>query len=245
MLSYGNPNLKTEKVNSFDISYSYFSRKVNVEAGLSTRLNDNAIQNITSVRSDGIQVQTYENSGTNNSFGANLYGSYRPLPTLSFDFNGDVSYSVMERNIANGEKLRKEGWECYMGGSARWTIIKGLSLSAYGGGSTGWLQLQGKSRGYFYNAVSLRKDLLKSKMNVSISVSNPFQEYRTWKSDMKDNTFSSHSENRSLSRTISFGISYRFGKMGAMVKKALRGINNDDVKSGGGNGGGGNGGGGK
>jgi hypothetical protein len=245
MLSYGNPDLKTEKVNSFDVNYSYFSSKVNVEAGLSTQLNNNAIQSITSVRSDGVQVQTYENSGINNSFGANFYGSYRPMPTLSLDFNGDVSYSVMERNGSNGEKLRNEGWVSYLGGSARWTIIKGLSLSAYGGGSTGWLQLQGKSKGYFYNGVSLRKDLLKSKMNVSISVSNPFQEYRTWKSDMKDDTFSSHSENRSLSRTISFGISYRFGKMGAMVKKAQRGINNDDVKGGGGNGGGGNGGGGK
>ena len=59
---------------------------------------------------------------------------------------------------------------------------------------------------------------------------------------MSDKTFSSHSEYGYQNRTVSFGISYRFGKMGAMVKKAKRSISNDDVKSGGGSGGNGGGG---
>ncbi len=241
-LSYGNPKLDAEKVHAFDLGYSFFSSKVNVDFGLFAQLNDNAIQSILMVRSDGVQVRTYENSGTNNSFGANVYGSYRPSPKLSFSLNGRASYSVMERNGGVNETFRKEGWVYNGSGSFYWTVIPGLSFSGYVGGYSGWLQLQGKSKGFWYNSFSLRKEFLSKKLNLSVSVSSPFQNYRTSTSNMSDKTFSSHSEYRYQNRTVSFGISYRFGKMGAMVKKAKRSISNDDVKSGGGSGGNGGGG---
>lgn len=238
-LSYGNPNLETEKVHSFDLSYSYFGSKANIELSLFTQLNSNAIQRISFFDSNKFFVSTYENSGINNTFGSNFYGSYRLTPSVSFDFDGSVTYSVMERNLLGSENLRKVGWMYNGSGSFRWTIIPGLMFAGYAGGSSGWLQLQGKYRGSCYHGFSLRKDLLNKKLNVSVSLKSPFQKYQTWTSDLRDDSFKQHIEYRSLSRTISLGISYSFGEMGTTVKKAQRGINNDDVKSGGGNGGGG------
>ena len=239
MISYGNPELETEKVHSFDLGYSLFTSKVNLELSAYSQLNDNAIQRVmfADKNNPNIFVSTYENSGVNNTYGFSLFGSYRPTPKLSLNLEGDASYSLMERNVMNDIKIKNEGWNYNGSGSIRWTCIDGLTLSGYIGGYSGWLQLQGKSGGFIYNGISVRKDLLKKKLNISVSVNSPFQKYRTWESDMSDASFRSHSERKMLYRTFSFGISYRFGKMGAMVKKAKRSISNDDVKSGGDNGG--------
>ncbi|HLO58275.1 MAG TPA: hypothetical protein VK179_06010, partial [Bacteroidales bacterium] len=53
-----------------------------------------------------------------------------------------------------------------------------------------------------------------------------------------DITFYSHSKYSYLSRQLRISLTYNFGKMDLQVKKARRGIQNDDLKGGGGNQGG-------
>lgn len=239
-ISYGNPNLETEKVHAVELTYSYYADKGNIEMSAFSRFNDNSIQSITSMRADGIKVETFENSGKNNSYGASLYGSWRPFSKLSIDLDCNTMYSVLERNNGITGKEKNDGWENGFSGTIRWNVLPKLSLNSSGGYWSNSVMLQGRSSGYHYYAFSVRQKLLKDKLDLSLSIMNPFEKNVTYKTDLSDATFMSHREGWYESRRVSFGITYRFGKMGAMVKKAQRGINNDDMKSGGGsnNGGG-------
>jgi outer membrane receptor protein involved in Fe transport len=241
-ISYGNPNLKTEKVNSFDLGYSYFSSKFNIDLSLYSRLNSSSIQAVISTLPTGGQVQTYRNTGSNNSYGASLYGSCSPSGKFSISLGSSAEYNMYEGTTAEGKNMTKKGWTKSLNGDFRWNFMEGFTFSGYGGYGSGWLELQSKSSSYSYNGVSLRKDFLSKKLGLTVSVNNPFKETMVWKRYTNGATFSSVSESEQQMRSFRFSISYRFGKMGQGVKKAQRSISNDDVKGGGSKGGNGGGG---
>lgn len=237
-ISFGNPNLKSEKVNSFDLGYSYFSNKFNIDLSLYSRLNSNAIQDQVFIRPDGAIVQTYDNNGDNNSFGVSFFGSFNAGPKFSISGNINAEYNTFEGISSVGQKLTKEGWNNDYSGNLRWNFIKNYTLSAYGGYYSGWLSLQGKSSSFNYSGINLRRDFFDKKLSITASCNNPFKKNYTSKSVNDGPGFYSINKYISQSRSFRFAISYRFGKMGQTVVKAKRGIVNDDIKSGGNNSGG-------
>lgn len=241
-ISFGNPNLKTEKVNSFDLNYGYFSQKFNIDLSLYSRLNNNSIQPIIYTPAPGKQYQTYANTGENNTYGLSFYGSYNPINTFSLSLSASADYNTFDGNTYEGGKLKNEGWSSNFNGNFRWNFFKSYTFSGYGGYGSGWLELQGKSSSYSYNGFNLRKEFLNKKLGLTVSVNNPFQKNRIQRSYTDGPDFHSEKEYTFRARTVRFSINYRFGKMGQSVKKAARSISNDDVK-GGGSKGGGNGGG--
>jgi hypothetical protein len=68
---------------------------------------------------------------------------------------------------------------------------------------------------------------------VSVSASDPFWARKKYISEMNDITFHSRTENSYPAQNVRLSLMYNFGKMNLQVKKARRGIRNDDVKSGG------------
>jgi len=241
-VTQSNPNPKYEKEQRVDLTYNYCRDKAILEANVFAVKNNDIFQGYTSFYKEGL-TYSYPSSGLYNSFGTSIYGSYSPNPKIYIGINGCASYSIIEANGINVNSYKKEAWAYFGSGSVQWLIRQGLVLSGFLAGYSKLMQLDRELKGYTYSSFSLRKDLLSKKMSLTVSVSNPFQKYRTWKDDKYDQGYYRLYTKSSIQvRTISFGISYRFGKMGAMVKKAQRGISNDDVKSGGGNSGGGGGG---
>ena len=68
---------------------------------------------------------------------------------------------------------------------------------------------------------------------LSVSTSDPFWYRKKYTNESKDITFNSHIENSYPAQNVRFSVAYNFGKMDLQVKKARRGIKNDDIKSGG------------
>ncbi len=71
---------------------------------------------------------------------------------------------------------------------------------------------------------------------LSLSVSNPFTKETVYRNSSQSVDFSSNTEYFRQSRSLRMNVTYNFGKMDISVKKARRGIQNDDMKSGGGGG---------
>lgn len=69
---------------------------------------------------------------------------------------------------------------------------------------------------------------------LSLSASDPFWYKKKYIFESSDITFFSRNEYIQLAQTVRFSVTYNFGKMDLQVKKARRGIQNDDVKNGGG-----------
>lgn len=231
-ISYGNPSLVAEVSHSFELGYTYFTPKLNFSATSNASIVNNSIESISKVMSNGATVTTYDNIGKNHRFGLNLYFSYRPTPKLSINFNGSGNYCKLETN--NGYLITNQGFSYNGFLSARMTTWKNGSINVFSGIYSPTIMLQGKSSFYYYTSLGVSQYLLKRKLMMSLATTDPFWYSKKYTNESNDITFTSHNVNAMRSRMVRFNLTWNFGKMQLEVKKASRGIQNDDLKSGGG-----------
>ncbi len=230
-ISYGNPMLKSEIAHSFELGYTYFTPKFNFSATGSSSFVNNSIERISRVELNGATVSTYENIGKDQMYGLNFYASYRPSGKLNIFFNGGGNYIKMEANT--GYAITNEGFSYRGSLGGRWTLWKDGSVNSNIGVYSSSIMLQGRSSSFFYTSLGVSQYFLKRKMMLSVSTSDPFWYRKKQSSESKDITFSSHYDYSYPAQNVRFSLTYNFGKMNLQVKKARRGINNDDLKSGG------------
>lgn len=231
-ISYGNPKLDAEISHTFDLSYGKFAQAYNVNISLNSAFTNNSIESVSTMQANGVKNTTYENIGKNQRYGGYIFGSVNALKRkLSLNTNIGGNYVFLESN--DGRGLKNEGFSYNGYLSCRYTAWKNGTLSAYGGIYSPQIMLQGKSSTYYYNGINVSQELFKKKLTASVSFNDPFRKRAKYTSTYDDVTFSQKSTNFNYNRMLRFNISYRFGNMKGEVKKARRGIKNDDVKSGG------------
>lgn len=226
---YGNPSLKTEKVNTFDVNYGFYNQKFNLDLDIYARLNKSAIQPTYYTRGAKL-YQTYSNTGSNNSYGGSLYTSYSPTSVLSLSLGSTVEYNTFEGNTLDGISMRNRGWIYTIYGDARWTFFKTFTMSGYGGYGSATYQLQGRYSSYSYHGFALKKSFMDKKLSFSISLVNPFISSIVSHSVNVGPEYRSESNSSTHRRYFRFALTYRFGKSEQSVKKVVRTIKNDDLK---------------
>lgn len=256
-ISQGNPDLKSEKNHAFDIAYSNFSAKFNINVSLRHSFGNNGIEMVSRLITDengeifddnpehmapnGAMYSTYDNIGKNRDTGLSLYLNWNASPKTRIYVNGRGSYRDLK---SEAQGLHNYGWNVSCHGGIQHTLPLKIRLSLNGGGSTPYISLQGKGSGYQYYSIGLNRSFLKDdRLTLNLYCNNIFEKYRTYNSHTKGDNFISKSSGKYPNRYVGFSISYRIGELKASVKKAARSINNDDVKGGegGGNAGGGGG----
>jgi len=230
-ISFGNPHLKSEIAHSFELGYSVFTPKVNFSLTGRGAFTNNSIERISTINSGGIKSTTYQNIGTDMNVGLNVYVSYRPSEKFNIYYNGSGRYVKMEAN--NGYSITNKGYSYSNYVGARFMLWKGNSISFNGGVYSPSIMLQGKSSTYTYSGISMSQSFFDKKMAVNLSVSNPFKKSQVYTTNITDPYYTQRSETIYPSRSLRCSVTYNFGKSGMDVKKARRGIQNDDVKSGG------------
>lgn len=246
-ISQGNSNLESEKSHSFNLSYSMFSMKFNVNVSLRHSFGNNGIERVSRLigkggedfpgghhAPEGALYSTYENIGKNRNTGLSLYANWNASPNTRIYLNGDGSYADI-KSPAQG--LHNYGWSASMYGGIQHTFPLKIRASLNAGGSTPYISLQGKGSGYYYYSLSVNRSFIKDRFTVSAYVSNIFEKYRSFNNTTIGENFLSKNSSRYPSRSFGVSLSYRIGELKASVKKAARSINNDDVKGGGAQGG--------
>ena len=231
-ISYGNPDLETEKSHSLGLAFSSFSAKFNVNANLGYSFVNNGIQNY-SFMNNGVMESTYGNIGHTQRTSLSLWMNWNPGSKTRLSINASGSYVDLKSDEAF-LRQSNSGFNGNLFLNAQQTLPWDLRFSLYGGGSTPYISLQGKGSSYSYYGFSLSRSFLKEKrLSVSINTSNLFHKYLTFKNETVTDTFRSWSESKQQQRSFGLNISWRFGELKAQVKKAARSITNDDVLSGG------------
>lgn len=229
-INYGNPNLDAEVSHTFDLSYGRFSNKYNINLSLNGSLTNNSIVSLQTINASGVKTTTYKNIGKNQSFGSYLYGSLRPNNKLTIGTNIGIRYTLLESN--DGRNLKNEGFSYNGSFNVRYTLWKNGSVSGYGGVYSPSIMLQGKSSMFWYTNLNVSQELFKKKFTATLSVTDPFRSEVKYKSTINDPTFHQESTYLYSNRMVRVNLSYRFGQVKGEIKKAKRGIKNDDVKSG-------------
>ncbi len=235
--SFGNPNLNAVLTNNFELGYSTF-KKGSINLGTSYSFANNTIQNVTSLGSDTVSRDTYENIGKDKKLGFNANISYPVSKKLNINLNALLTYLWIEGTY-NSQFFKNQGFQGNVFAFASYTLPKDLRARVNVGYYSPWIQLQGQSNDFVFSSFSLSKDFLDKKMTVTAQISNPWKKFRAWEQNFNTAQFVQNSQYNNFYRNFGCSLSYRFGKLDGGVKKNQRGINNDDVKSksGGGQGG--------
>ena len=231
-ISYGNPDLETEKAHSVGVAFSSFSAKFNINANLGYSFVNNGIQNYSFIN-NGVMETTYGNIGHTQRTSLSLWMNWNPGKKTRISVNASGSYVDLKSDEAF-LKQSNNGFQGNLFLNAQQTLPWDLRFSLYGGGSSPNISLQAKSASFSYYGFSLSRSFLKEKrLTVSLNSSNLFHKYLTFKSETVTDTFRSWSKTRQVQQSYGLNISWRFGELKTQVKKANRTINNDDLLSGG------------
>jgi hypothetical protein len=235
-ISYGNPELDVEKSHGFNLNYSYFSRKLTLNASASYAYVNNSINRYSFIDPEqpNVKQQTYGNTGKNQRAGIYANIGWTPVAAFRLNLNGGLNYTDMKS--AELEQANS-GLTGNIYATAQLTLPKDFRISVNGLYYSGFIMLQGEESSYFYTIVSFNKDFMKKKLTVSLSCVNPTAYTLNYTYSVSDKYFATNTAGHSPIREGRIGISYRFGTMKESIKKVQRGITNDDVKGGGSGGG--------
>lgn len=232
-ISFGNPNLDSEKSNNINLNYSMFAQKFSINASATYTFVNNSIERYTFIdpENPGIFQTTYGNVGKKQTTGVFVYGNWNPVPLFRIYLNGGLDYTDLKSEKTN---MANSGFSGRIYAGTQFNLPLDFRIDLNGGYFSPWIQLQGKGSPFYFAGVGVNKDFLKKKLSVSLSFQNPF-----WKNMKMENTTSSDKFYKSdvnyrTMRMLYVSVSYRFGNLKDAIKKVKRGINNDDMKASGG-----------
>lgn len=234
--SQGNPNLSPELSNLVELGYSTFIKGSIINASVFYRQTQGVIE---SIYLPDQKLTTYFNVGNNKSYGANVFGSYNPLPKWTLMGN----FSVNTYNVMNTQTNVSTGVYANYTAFARSAIAfkGGWNTEIFGVYNGRKKTFQGTSGAMAFYGGAFKKDIMNKKATVGVNMLNPFSRDLHIKTENRGTDFLQSTNIYYPLRSFGVNFSYKFGKVSFAQPKKKKGINNDDLKQGeeGGLGGGG------
>lgn len=230
-ISTGNPNLDPELSNSFELTYSRYS-KGSVIVNLNYAFSNNTIQEVTFLtvnNTDTITTYSYQNFGTNRNLGLNLSVSYPITKKMSFSANGRIT-QVWLKGTFNSRFYTNKGYTGNINTSMSYKFDHDYRLSFSAFWRSGDVTLQGKDPSQLTSYFTGSKLLFNKKVTLALVAVNPYSKYITLRGYTRTYDFSQNNTTQTYYRYFIVNVNYRFGRLNKDIKKNQRTINNDDTK---------------
>ena len=227
-VSRGNPALDPEFTDSYELNYSTFVKGSVLNFSLFTRQTDNAIEAVRTQRLD-TTVTSYANIARNRSYGASVFGSFKPTTKWEVSGSTSLSYVVLHSGALN---TTNEGLMVNLNANSTYKFSKSVSAQFFGGVSSSRVQLQGRAAAWNWYSIGLKKTILKEKGDITFNADNFLADRRDLNSTVTTPSFNLEQHNYIALRGLRLAFGYRFGKIEAAPPKQRRSIRNDDTKAG-------------
>lgn len=230
LISSGNPDLKAVQSYQGELGYTKTGKgTLNLRA--SYLYSGGTITNVVRILSDTLTQTTYDNIGTNSILRLNITGNY-PMGKFSVNFSTGAFY-VWVKGQYNGRFFSNEGIRTNSFASLSYRPGNDWSFGANFGFNRRYITLQGSSDDYYYYSLSAGKSWFDKRLSLNFILNNfGLKNYSFKQYSSTPDFYQSNTENI-IYRNMNFGLSYKFGKLAASIKKNKRGISNDDVNNGG------------
>lgn len=228
-VSKGNPELEPEFTDSYELNYSTFVKGSVLNFSLFTRQTDNAIEAVRTLRGDTTTVTSYANVARNRTYGASVFGSFKPTSKWEISGSTSFNYVVLRSGALN---TTNEGLMYNFNLNSTYKFTKTLSAQFYGGINSSRVQLQGRAAAWNYYSLGVKKTILKEKGDLTLNADNFITARRDLNSTINTPLFDLEQHNYIALRGIRLAFGYRFGKIEVAPPKQRRSIRNDDTKAG-------------
>ena len=217
-LRIGNPFLKPEYTDSYEINFSRFSRGLSLSLGGYYRYTTDKMTRFKEVREDGVSIATYKNLEEQNTRGIDysIVGSLGQK--LRLMFSGSVYWDEINSELfgsdynktAQGQRLRL---------TTMWNINPTTEFMFFIFYMPGRDIAIGKMDAMSFSSMSVKKKFMDERLNLTLNVGDPFGlsgfGFESWGDLDEDGVRDWYQDaNRNWnSRSIRLTLEYRFGKM--------------------------------
>src|SRR5664280_781774 len=226
-ISTGNPLLKPEIGNNFELGYSStFKKGGNIYISLIERINTQDVKQVTTFYPaylvgdstyTNVSVSNNQNIGEEYNTGISVSGSYPITTKLNMRGNLMVSQRYTVSNIGIGNQ--STGFRARLNLNATYQLNKDLVFELFGFYSSPVQNIQGRNPQFFMYTFALRKLFWDKKASFGFTATNPFNKYVRQLSTISAESYTSTTIRMMPLRSFGISLMYKFGKMEFNKKK--------------------------
>ena len=226
-VSFGNANLGSSRNQKLQLEYMLVTSKLTLQLSPYYSFTNNGIGRIL-YEQNRKDVSTFQNILKSKIFGISSYTAWTPFTGTSFTLNASMRYARITlptpyiNNSGCGGGIYFD-WEQKI----PWKLTLTTSLGGeYGNRVYNPYAIEGH---WFYYNFTLTRRFLKDKLTVSLSAESPFVKERSTTYRIVQGDYTGYERAVMKPQCFKIGLSWKFGKLRASVKKAARSIENDDL----------------
>lgn len=226
----GNPELKPEYSDSYELSFMFSSNIVSITPLLFYRDNHDVISNYSYLIDSNVTVSTFKNAAGSKAYGLDLLLSSRALSWLNL--NGTFSFynTKFDSDPTLTDYAAEEGFSWKANVRSTFTFTDLFSLELYYSYTGKKVNIQGTEIPTSNFDIGISKSFLKDAFTVSLKASDIFNTTE-WGQDVNTTDYSSISRNDWSSRQVSLNLSFRFGNTDEYFQKKKKVKQNSNEKS--------------
>ncbi len=226
-VSFGNANLGSSRNQKLQLEYMLVTSKLTLQLSPYYSFTNNGIGRIL-YEQNRKDVSTFQNILKSKIFGISSYTAWTPFTGTSFTLNASMRYARITlptpyiKNSGCGGGIYFD-WEQKI----PWKLTLTTSLGGeYGNRVYNPYAIEGH---WFYYNFTLTRRFLKDKLTVSLSAESPFVKERSTTYRIVQGDYTGYERAVMKPQCFKIGLSWKFGKLRASVKRAARSIENDDL----------------
>lgn len=240
-ITIGNPLLRPELTNNFELGLSKTIKKTFVSASFFGRVTNNAISQLRTPSDSlvGSIITSYENIGKQHAYGLNLFMNIAITSKINVGIFPNAFYSTLTGQVlgvdGKSTTYTNSGINFSGGSFVQATFKKGWGAQAFGFLQGQQVQLQGLQGGFGFYTVGVKKEFKNKKGSVGFAAENFLAKRFTIHTELTSPQFDQVNDVYLYNRGVRATFTYKIGKMTMDApRKKAKSVNNDDVKSEGG-----------
>ncbi|GAB2764400.1 outer membrane beta-barrel family protein [Rhabdobacter roseus] len=210
-IRYGNPNLRPELINSFELSHLWYGKSTSLTTTAFYRASTDNVTRYRRLRDDGVTEQTFLNLASSYSYGVEMILNQDITPW--WKANGNFSYFIATiqgaADIPDVLTQTNRSWIARLNNNFTFKGLDGQLSVNY---RSPFIIPQGEILGFFNVDLGVKKDVLKGRGSVNLRVSDIFDTLR-FRIRTFGEGFSSYTESKRETRVAYLGFTYRFGRV--------------------------------
>lgn len=227
----GNPDLKPEYINSFELGYSKFWEDVTIITTAYYRYNTDVIYRYRTVDTAGKSVTSFTNISNTSSYGFEIISKLKLFEIMSITANTDIYQIALDASNLNTEQPKKDKFNYNFRASFDITPIKDVKdfqIQLSGMYRSPVPMPQGTRIEMYWVDFGMKKDFFDGALSLGFNIQDIF-DTRKFGVNISDYNYNSEVRRKRESQIATLIISYKIGKMTEQRKKPPVKRENDNI----------------